>query len=130
MRVSYRKVNLALIIGITINIGFILFSWRCFYGWKVLFVIRMCVYVNIVSGKILAAISYIKINYSILNFVCGKKVIGYRKWRLVNVILLVRVCLTVSIWWLVSKRGYLILFSGWYGVTSVMRVILLIRFVG
>lgn len=130
MCVLYWKVNLVLIIGIMINIGFILFLWCCFYGWKVLFVIWMCVYVNIVSGKILVVISYIKINYLILNFVCGKKVIGYCKWCLVNVILLVWVCLMVSIWWLVSKWGYLILFLGWYGVTLVMWVILLICFVG
>ena len=50
----------------------------------------MCAHANIASGKISAAISHTKTNHSILNFACGKKVTGYRKWRLVNVILLVR----------------------------------------
>ena len=71
-----------------------------------------------------------KDNHSILNFACGKKVTGYRKWRLVNVILLVRVCLTVSIWWPASKRGHLISPSGWHGATPVMRAILPTRFAG
>ena len=85
---------------------------------------------NIASGKISAAISHTKTNHSILNFACGKKVTGYRKWRLVNVILLVRVCLTVSIWWPASKRGHLISPSGWHGATPVMRAILPTRFAG
>lgn len=45
-------------------------------------------------------------------------------------IVLVRVCLTVSIWWPASKRGHLISPSGWHGATPVMRAILPTRFAG